>query len=254
VSGDKIPTNQSVLVVSDNRAILEALTGIINHDETLLREYHYDFACHPGNEELVGQKIGGFIISALDMKHQADGIGDEYDVVLSAHCKQIFPAALTRATRCINIHPGLNPYNRGWYPQVFSILNKLPLGATIHEIDEQLDHGGIIAQKEVSVDSSDTSLTAYTKVQQAEMELLKSHLHTILEGNYTTIQPSEEGNLNLKKDFNELRMLDLTRERTLAETLDLLRALTHPPYKNSYYIDPADGKKVWVSIVLEKET
>ena len=88
-----------------------------------------------------------------------DYLISEYKLIISAHCKKIFPKKLVESTRCINIHPGYNPYNRGWFPQVFSILNKLPLGATIHEMDEGLDSGDIISQEKVSINSSDDSLS-----------------------------------------------------------------------------------------------
>src|SRR5690349_163732 len=66
------------------------------------------------------------------------------DVVISLHSKQIFPPGLVSGARCVNVHPGLNPFNRGWTPHVFSLVNGLPAGATIHEIDAEIDHGAII--------------------------------------------------------------------------------------------------------------
>lgn len=105
-----------------------------------------------------------------------------YDLIISLHCYQRFPSFLVQKVECINIHPGLNPYNRGWYPHVFSIVNKLPLGATIHEIDEDIDHGAIIAQHEVSLYSWDTSLTAYDRVVEAELSLIKENLIRLVWG------------------------------------------------------------------------
>jgi methionyl-tRNA formyltransferase len=64
---------------------------------------------------------------------------EKYQLVFSLHCKQIFPSELISNVKCINVHPGYNPLNRGWYPQVFSIIYDLPIGATIHEIDEVVD-------------------------------------------------------------------------------------------------------------------
>jgi methionyl-tRNA formyltransferase len=77
--------------------------------------------------------------------------------------------------RCINIHPGLNPYNRGWYPQVFAINNGLPHGATIHEMDDKIDHGDIIYQKSVDIKLSDTSKTLYERVLDTEIFLFKEN-------------------------------------------------------------------------------
>jgi methionyl-tRNA formyltransferase len=136
---------------------------------------------------------------------------------------------------------------------VFSIVNKLPLGATIHEIDEDLDHGAIIAQKEVPVYSFDTSLSAYNRVQAAEIALLNTHIESILSGQYSTIQANSEGNLNLMKDFNALCKLEIEKQQTIGETIDLLRALTHGEYKNAYFFDPNSGKRIFVSISLETD-
>ncbi|MGB0918891.1 MAG: dTDP-4-amino-4,6-dideoxyglucose formyltransferase, partial [Flavobacteriales bacterium] len=158
---------------------------------------------------------------------------------------------LVQAVRCINVHPGLNPYNRGWFPQVFSILNGLPTGATIHEIDEELDHGNIIAQQEVENNVWDTSIDIYNRVLQQELKLLEAHLPQILEDNYKTFEPNEEGNLNLKKDFNALCELDIEKVQRVGDTIDQLRALTHGEYQNAYFFDPKTGKKVYVSIRLE---
>jgi methionyl-tRNA formyltransferase len=179
-------------------------------------------------------------------------ITGNFDLVISLHCKQIFPPQLVRAVRCINVHPGLNPYNRGWYPQVFSIINKLPLGATIHEIDEKLDHGSIIAQEQVEVFSWDTSLTAYNRVIQAELRLIRDNLVHIARGDYYPLTVREEGNLNSRADFRHLCKLDLEERDTLRTFLDRLRALTHGDCHNAYFIDKA-GKKVFVRIQLDPE-
>lgn len=243
---------RSILVISDNEAILREFTRLIG-EEKLRDSRTLAFACHYNNAALRGRTINGHRIEPLDVKADPARISRDYDLVISAHCKQLFPAALTKACTCINIHPGLNPHNRGWYPQVFSILNHLPLGATIHEIDEQLDHGRIIDQEEVEVHPSDTSLSAYERVQQAEFRLLKKNLPSILDHTYATTEVKGEGNLNLKRDFEQLREINLDEKVTFGEAIDRLRALTHPPFKNAYFIDPKTQKKIWVQVTLEEE-
>ncbi len=199
------------------------------------------------------QTIDGLIPVALNIKTEFAQVVENYDLVFSIHCKQIFPSELVRKVKCINVHPGLNPYNRGWYPQVFSILNKMPLGATIHEMDEELDHGAIICQREVIVYAWDTSLSAYERVQQAEVNLLNEWLPKLISGDYKAYKPKNEGNLNLKKDFNSLSEIDLDKIQSVGETIDLLRALTHGDYKNAFFIDPKTGKKTYVSITFIRE-
>ena len=57
---------------------------------------------------------------------------------------------------CINLHPALLPHNRGRFPNIWSIVSKTPAGVTLHYIDEGIDTGDVIAQKEVPVEVTDT--------------------------------------------------------------------------------------------------
>lgn len=241
-----------ILIVSDNETILTAITDILR-EQNLEQKREYTFVCSPQSKALINKEVGGYTIKAMDMRKEAVLGADQYDLVISAHCKQLFPPQLVNDVQCINIHPGYNPHNRGWYPQVFSILNKLPLGATIHEIDEELDHGKIIAQEQVPVYAWDTSYTAYERVQALEVKLLQDHLANILNDQYTTRKPTEEGNLNLKQDFKDLQEIGLDEEITYQEAIDRLRALSHPPYRNAYFIDPATKKKIWLRIELYED-
>jgi len=189
-------------------------------------------------------------IPRLDVRKQTAMMISDYSLVLSIHCKQIFPKLLVSAVRCVNVHPGLNPYNRGWFPQVFSIINGLPSGVTIHEIDEELDHGLIIAQREYKIDAWDTSGSAYAKIMAIERDLVLSHFLSIRDRNYQAVAPCEEGNLNFKKDFDRLKCLDLSEYGTFGEFINRLRALTHGDFQNAYFVD-ASGTKVFVRISLD---
>lgn len=191
-------------------------------------------------------------VPRLNVRNQASMVISEYTLVLSIHCKQIFPSELVNGIRCVNVHPGLNPYNRGWFPQVFSIINGLPSGVTIHEIDDELDHGPIIAQQEYKIQSWDTSGSAYAKIMAVERDLVLKHFISIRDREYDTVAPHEEGNLNYKKDFDNLKKIDLEQQGTFGEFINRLRALTHDNFRNAYFVDDS-GTKVFVRITLEPE-
>lgn len=191
-------------------------------------------------------------LGQIDLKKVTEDFFGRYDLFLSLHCKQLFPSALVKKHRCINVHPGFNPYNRGFYPQVFSILNKYPVGVTIHEMDEQLDHGPIIVRRQIPVCDWDTSMDVYTRIQWMEVELLREYLPVLLSGEYQVFCPDREGNVNLEKDFKELCRLDLEQTVTWKEAIDRLRAVTFQGYRNAYFYDE-EGNKVFVDIHLEKE-
>lgn len=238
----------NVLLVSDNPGLTEYVRVLVSGPE--FRGVKVDFRYSSVNKNPNAMRALG--CSEIDLKDpvQADEAAVAYSCILSLHCKQIFPATLVRRVRCINVHPGLNPYNRGWFPQAFSILNGLPAGVTIHEMDEQVDHGGIIVQQEVPVADSDTSETAYRKIVDTEKLLLKDWLFRLVEGDYMSRPMADEGNYNGIADFNALRALDLDHVGSLREHLALLRALTHPPYWNAYY-DDEQGNTVEVRIELK---
>lgn len=243
---------KKVLLITDNEALLSRYQELVKQkglDQS--EDYAFQYAFSFRNKAMKEKYAGQDWIRPVNVKTETEELVSAYDLIFSLHCKQLFPAALVSGVRCVNVHPGLNPHNRGWFPQVFSIINGKPSGATIHEIDEDLDHGGIIAQKEVKIESWDTSLTAYNKILDAELELLDTHLEAILAGTYETTSP-EEGNLNLKKDFDALCQIDMEETGTFREHIDRLRALTHGQYENAYFIDE-EGNKIYLKLELRRE-
>ncbi len=217
---------------------------------------YWDFAISPYSEKNQFQELIKKEVKTFDMKKSEDiqSLLDlDYNLIFSMHCKQIFPNELFSKVKCINVHPGFNPINKGWYPQVFAIINDRIIGATIHEINGDLDGGPIIARAEVEKKETDTSLDLYNRVVDKELELIKLHIKDILTDNYQTFNPDEEHFLYLKKDYNNLLEIDIEKKYTGKEFINLLRALSHAPYKNAFYISPETGKKIYMSISLEEE-
>lgn len=232
---------RKILVISDNLFLVEQFRSLAAE----LGENDFDYACSPSSaDSMIDHDVRPLVI-----REEVPRLIGDYRLILSAHCKQIFPPALVDTIPCLNLHPGLNPYNRGWYPQVFCIINGLPLGATLHVMDHDLDHGPIIDQERVEVLPSDTSLEAYERVQRAEVELLRRALPDLVAGTYSAVPMREEGNVNLKADFDALCALDLNEEITLGRAIDRLRALTHGRHQNAYFVD-SDGNRVYVRVAL----
>ncbi len=235
-----------VFAVTDNRFIFENFAPIFK-----VNGADVDFYCSPKSKKMFAAEISAGTMRPITLKEESEKlIQDGYQFGFSCHSKQVFSAALVNALLCVNIHPGYNPYNRGWFPQVFSILNKKPAGLTIHVMDEEIDHGAIIAQQKIEIESFDTSLTAYNKVIAAEVELFKEILPQILDGSYKRKDMDGEGNYNSIKDYKALLEIDLDKQVTMGEAIDYLRAMTHPPYKNAYFIDEK-GRKIMVGLEIE---
>ena len=47
----------------------------------------------------------------------------------------------------INLHIGYLPFNKGYYPNLWSHLEGTPCGVSIHKIDKGIDTGEILIQK-----------------------------------------------------------------------------------------------------------
>lgn len=238
---------KEVLVLSDNETLVRHVKEVINSQAiTAIAKFEFRFSKSNKNPSAL-VKLG---MKPIDLKEEGSckEIVNTYQLVLSLHCKQIFPSSLVKKTTCINFHPGLNPYNRGWYPQVFSIINKKPIGATIHLMDELVDHGPIIAQEEIFIRNYETSLDVYSGVIKLEKSLITKHLKNIIEGNYKASPVGQDGNYNSIRDFNSLCHLNLDAIGSLKQHIDLLRALTHGDFKNAFYLDA--GRKIYVRIEL----
>ena len=233
-----------ICVFTDNSYIYEGFSALLPR----FKEHTFDFFYSPWNRAFSPREN----FRPLRLKDQGRDFYESYDLFLSLHSKQLFPTELVENHLCINVHPGLNPFNRGWFPQVFSILNGLPCGVTIHKMDAELDHGPILWQEEVPLLASDTSKDIYDRILKKELELLENHLGDLLAGNYSLTPMPHEGNINYKADFDALCRIDRDEPATYGAVIDRLRALTHAPYENAYFIDD-DGKKVYVSIILRKE-
>jgi methionyl-tRNA formyltransferase len=237
-----------ILILTDNEYIYTRFLEIIRDDK--YSSIVFDFRYSPKNMRLK-EKYNSDDFKSINIKKEYLNIIENYDLIISLHSKQIFPKKLVESVRCINIHPGYNPYNRGWYPQVFSILNKLPIGVTIHEMDEFLDHGPIIFRKELITYPWETSSDVYARITEEEIAILKEKLLDIINSSYQTFYPEKEGNINSKEDFNSLCEIDMSKVVSMEQAIDYLRAMTFPGYKNAYFYK--DGRKVYIELKLTQE-
>jgi methionyl-tRNA formyltransferase len=72
----------------------------------------------------------------------------------------------------INLHISYLPWNRGADPNLWSFLEKTPSGVSIHQIDEGVDTGPILAQIPVDQDLKTGTLASSYEKLVAEIEIL----------------------------------------------------------------------------------
>ncbi len=205
----------NILVLSDNHEVLDRARPIFEKRKVSHWTFTDSYSINPKSDYYHIQKY--------------------YDLVFSMHCKTIFPKILTSSVRCVNIHPGFCPYNRGMFPHVFSIVNGLPAGVTIHEMTDEIDLGPCIAQVEVKVKDCDTSGSLYERILDCEMELLDFMLPAIIQNSYKAFDYFDKGNYNSMEDFKRLCDFSSVTNESFPILFAKLRALSHPGYLNAHY-------------------
>jgi phosphoribosylglycinamide formyltransferase-1 len=95
-------------------------------------------------------------------------------LVLAGFMRILAPMAIERfPDAIINVHPALLPS----FPGAHAVERALEYGVTytgvtVHFVDEQVDHGPIIAQRPVSVQLHDDAETLHARIQEVEHQLL----------------------------------------------------------------------------------
>jgi methionyl-tRNA formyltransferase len=141
----------------------------------------------------------------------------------------VFPSGI------INVHPAFLPYNRGAYPNVWSIVDGTPAGATIHYVDAGIDTGRIIGQKEVSVEPTDTGETLYWKLARACVELFAEAWPLIRSNRVPSIVQPEGGTSHRLADVAAIDEIDLDATYQARRLIDVIRARTFPPFPGAYF-------------------
>ena len=170
------------------------------------------------------------------------GLSVLFGYILTREFLDIFPRG------AINVHPSLLPFNRGANPNVWSIVDKTPCGVTIHYIDPGIDTGAIIAQKELTVQPIDTGRSLYRKMEEQSLVLFQETWPKIERGHHTRTKQQGKGSYHPRSDVRKIDKIDLDAEYRAGHLIDIIRALTFPPYRGAYF--EHDGRKVYLELKL----
>jgi phosphoribosylglycinamide formyltransferase 1 len=161
-------------VVISNNSRAEAL---VKARQAGIPAHHLSAQTHPLSEEL-----DAVILNVL-RQHQVDLI------LLAGYLKKLGPKTLQRyKNHVLNIHPALLPKfgGQGMYGtavhEAVLAAGEIETGVTIHLVDEEYDHGEILAQCRVPVQAGDTVSTLSQRVLEREHTFLVEILRQIIEG------------------------------------------------------------------------
>lgn len=166
VSSGQVPDSEVVVVISDKTGAL----GLQKANER-------------GIETLVIEKNGrkradhdAEIVAELKKRNVELICLAGYMRLLSAEFVQAFP------NRILNVHPSLLPSFKGLDAQRQALDYGVKVtGCTVHFVDENLDHGAIIAQKAVEVLDEDTAETLAERILEHEHALYIESIAQIVE-------------------------------------------------------------------------
>ncbi len=118
------------------------------------------------------------------------------DIVILAAYGKIVPNKVLSIPKFgfVNIHPSLLPKYRGPSPIISAILDGTKeTGVTIMKLDEELDHGPILAQKKTEIANDDNHDTLAAKLALVGSDLLLATLPGYLQG---STSPKPQHHLN----------------------------------------------------------
>ncbi len=168
-----------------------------------------------------------------------------FGYILKPNLLRLFPQGV------INLHPAYLPYNRGAYPNVWSIVDQTPAGVTMHYVDNGVDTGDIISQQRLPVEPTDTGGSLYSKLEQACVALFKDTWPRVRSGQVTRRPQSAEGTVHRVRDVEFLDKIDLEQTYTARQLIDILRARTFSPYPGAYF--EVDGRRIYVRLELSEQ-
>jgi phosphoribosylglycinamide formyltransferase-1 len=166
VSSGQVPDSEVVVVISDKTGALGLQKANERGIETLVIEKNGRKRADHDAEivaELKKRNVGLICLAG-------------YMRLLSAEFVQAFP------NRILNVHPSLLPSFKGLDAQRQALDYGVKVtGCTVHFVDENLDHGAIIAQKAVEVLDEDTAETLAERILEHEHALYIESIAQIVE-------------------------------------------------------------------------
>lgn len=123
------------------------------------------------------QQFNNETIRAIKDANASFAILADFGLIIPEIVLEIFSKGI------INIHPSLLPKYRGPTPVQTAILNgEKTTGVSIIKLDEEVDHGPIIAQKKVKIEKEDTADSLYKRLFEIGSNLIYQNIKQYIKG------------------------------------------------------------------------
>lgn len=135
---------------------------------------------------------------------------EDCDVYISVFSKKIITEDFIKGRRCYNFHLGLLPKYGGVGICAWVIINgEKETGITLHEIDQGIDTGDVIAVQTTKIEDTDTGETLFNRCQDIVELMFEKWFERLLTKKYTAKKQTEKRFLYTRKMLEEVK--DITR-------------------------------------------
>ncbi len=176
--------------------------------------------CKKNNIPYLSIKKASEALPRIQEEKAALGVLAYFGLLLPKALLETFPQGI------INIHPSLLPKYRGATPVQSALLSgETETGVTIIRLDEQMDHGPILAQEKEAILPTDTTETLHKRLFQKGTAMLEQLINPYLE-NKITLQPQNDANATYtKRSFTRQDgFIDLENPPEATELDQMIRA------------------------------
>jgi folate-dependent phosphoribosylglycinamide formyltransferase PurN len=150
-----------------------------------------------GHDEQRTDLIAALVERDCEVWHTADRIASTagYDLVVSFGYRHILSGVVIASSPApiVNLHISYLPWNRGAHPNFWSFYDGTPSGVSIHLIDEGVDTGPILYQRQVEFGTPRTFSQTY-RTLIAEIEaLFIAHIEEIVSRRFVAVPQRSRG-------------------------------------------------------------
>lgn len=175
-----------------------------------------------------------------------------YNLFIVASYGKIIPKIIIDLPeyKVINIHPSLLPKYRGPSPLQEQILNdEKHIGVSIMLIDEQIDHGDIVAQKEITLADWPIGFIELQETLAKEgSKLLAEILPDWIKGKITAKAQDDSKATFTKKTQKQDGLIDLS----MAPLKNYLKVLAYEEWPKTYFETNRSSQKI--RVIIKKAT
>jgi len=137
-----------------------------------------------------------------------------------------------KSNKLYNIHFSLLPKYRGMYTSAMPLLNGEKIsGVTLHVIDDGIDTGDIISQKEFDINSLKNAYQLYLEYLKYGEIIFKENFDNVYKGEYKSIAQSMADATYYSKSAIDFKNINIDFNQTAFQVFNQLRAFSFEPFQ-----------------------